>query len=364
MLRFISASLAAVCAAAVFAQDPTVAEIDRFGNQFLQEPNAVGVAVGVIKDGKVYDRFFGTVRKGEDVKPDGKTLFQLASVTKSFTAALLAKSVQDGVVQLNDPVVKYLPAGTQMPGGAPITLLDLATHSSGLPRLPRVTGRSTSYEEVFQQLPTYRLAFEPGDGYLYSNLAFGLLGFALARANAAPNWQELVKQRIMAPLGMVDTTVFLTPDQKARVASGYSKNGELSHWTNPAFPAVNPAGALYSDMDDMMKYLDWMMGSGPSELNGLREIMLQPYKPMKKPSMKQGLAWALTRMPDGRTFVDKDGALQAFVSYICWIKEAHVGVVVLANSRCKIQGPARQLIAQLAKSGQAPDSEDSGEDPN
>lgn len=364
MLKLMPVSLLVVCATVVFAQDSTVTEIDRFGNQFLQEPNAVGVAVGVIKDGKAYERFFGTVRKGEDIRPDGKTLFQLASVTKTFTAALLAKSVQDGVVQLNDPLAKYLPPGTQMPAGGPITLLDLATHSSGLPRLPRLMGRTTSYKEALEQLPTYRLAFKPGDGYLYSNLGFGLLGFALARANNASNWQELVKQKIMEPLGMVDTTVFLTPGQRARVASGYSKTGELSHWTNPAFPAVNPAGALYSDMDDMMKYLNWMMGSGLSELNGLREIMLQPYKPMKKTTMKQGLAWALTRMPDGRTFIDKDGALQAFVSYICWIKEAHVGVVVLANSRCKIQAPARQLIARLAKSSQTPDSEDSGDDPN
>ncbi|HEY3779616.1 MAG TPA: serine hydrolase [Fimbriimonadaceae bacterium] len=340
--------------------DSTEAAINRFGNELLRNRHTVGFAVGVIENGREYRNYFGTVRKGTEQTPDGKTMFQLASVTKCFTAGLLAHAVHEGVVNLGDPVSKYLP-NVQMPqSGSPITLLDLADQSSGLPRVLNTQGRrSTSYEEMNAQLGTMRLSFEPGTGYLYSNLAYGVLSEALFKASKAKTWMEMVEKEVTRPIGMEDTTIFLTPEQKARVAQGYTKLGEETNLANPAFPAINGAGALYSDLDDMLKYLNYMI-KGAKNGDPIVALMLQAHNSMKSPGHGVGLAWQIVPLPDGKAIVDKDGAHVGFVSYICFVKGGNVGLVFLANSRFSCLAPCKQLFSTLEKLPDFSGGEDEG----
>ena len=329
--------------------DPTEAAITQFGNELLNTKNTVGFAVGVIENGHEYRRYFGSVRRGSNQAPDGKTLFQLGSITKTFTAALLSHAVKEGVANLDDPLAKYLP-GVAMPiSNTPITLLDLADHSSGLQRTPNTKGRtSTSYEQMNDELRSLRLKFEPGSGYLYSNLAFGLLSEALMNAYHARTWAEVMEKEVTRPIGMQDTTPFITPGLQSRVPLWYDKAGVETAWRNPAFPAVNGAGALYSDLDDMMKYLAYML-RGAKDDDPIVSFMLQPHNPMKTPGQSVGLAWQVLKMPNGKTVVDKDGALKGSVAYIAFVKGANIGFVFLSNARFPCVPPCRKFLAKLEK---------------
>lgn len=354
--------LPAAAAAQPPAHDATDAAIERFGEGIVHQHHAVGLAVGVIRDGEVYERFFGTTRRGGDTVPDGKTLFGIGSLTKTFAAALLAEAVHEHVVRLDDPVVEYLRG---VPPGGPakrsITLLELADHGSGIPRAARANGRRLTYRDMNAELATRHLEFAPGHGYLYSNLAFGFLGEAEMHAFHAGSWAHLVKSRITRPLGMPDTMVKVNPGKRARLAHSYFKNGREAPFHRPVYPGDQAAGAIVSDLDDMMTYLSWMMGTGPTspgaaELDAIRPLLLTPHNPTKRPGMEVGLAWQMSDLPDGRILVEKDGLALGFVSWVGYIEASDVGVVVLGNSRSGWIGPARHFLLTLAHADQRPDT--------
>ena len=348
-------------------RDPTDAAIVQVGRQLVQQDHAVGVAIGVIEGGRVYEQFFGATAKG-GAAPDGKTLFGIGSVTKTFAAALLAAAVHEHRATLNDPLMQYLP-GVTVRGKKKrsITLLELADHASGLPRKPKATGGTVTYQGMDAELATLRLKFTPGAGYLYSNLAFGYLGQAEIAAFHGASWEDLVRTKIVQPLGMTDTVVTVTRAMRARLAQSYAKNGNPAPFDRPGFPGDQAAGAIVSDLDDMMKYLGWMMGSGPGhtgELAAVRAMLLVPHNQMPKPGMKVALAWQLAKLSDGRAYVDKDGLILGFSSYVAFLNDGSVGVVILTNTRVGLGRSAKQLLATLAGGITAPDtpSEDAADE--
>jgi len=167
---------------------------------------------------------------------DGNTIFEVGSVTKVFTSLLLADMAQRGQVALTDPVAKYLPAGVKMPerNGRQISLEDLATHTSGLPRLPSNLSPKDaanpyadySVEQLYQFLSGYQLTRDIGPQYEYSNLGGGLLGHVLAR-RAGMDYEKVVRSRICEPLGMRSTSITLSDDMKTRFAVGH--NGPIAN---------------------------------------------------------------------------------------------------------------------------------------
>ena len=198
---------------------------------------------------------------------NGDTIFEIGSATKVFTSLLLADMVQRGEVALNDPVAKFLPAGVSVPerNGRQITLVDLATHTSGLPRLPanlNPKDPNNPYadytpEQLYQFLSSYQLPRDIGAQYEYSNLGGGLLGFALAR-RAGMSYEALVKSRICDPLGMKDTGITLTPEMKARFAVGHDQG--LARVENWDLPTLAGAGALRSTANDLLAFVSANIG--------------------------------------------------------------------------------------------------------
>ena len=180
----------------------------------------VGIVVGVIEPQGRRFVSYGSLQKGGTRRPDADTVFEIGSVTKVFTSLLLSDMVQRGQVSLDDPVSKYLPDGVKVPerNGRAITLVDLATHTSGLPRLPGNLHPKDpanpyadySSEQLYEFLSTYQLPRDVGSKFEYSNLGGGLLGFALAR-RAGTDYESLVRSRITAPLGMKSTGITLSP---------------------------------------------------------------------------------------------------------------------------------------------------------
>jgi len=329
--------------------------VNSIGPQFLADNQGVGIAIGIIQDGKPQAFYFGETAKGNGKKPDGSTLFLIGSITKTFTAAMLALDVEKGLVHLNDPLQNFFPTGMTVPtfNSQPITLRNLATHSAGLPRNPGNAGPATAGNYTVAQmddfLSHYTLTSAPGTTFLYSNLGYGLLGRALEKVDGQP-WESTVIQEIAAPLGMVDTNTALSPEQMTRRAQGYTANGQPGNYMMKGWPAENPAGALYSTMDDMMKYLNYNVGLTDTPLNSLRSALFQPLRPAG-PNAQIGLSWMISPLPGtSQNVLWKPGSAGGFYSYIGFLSNSNNGVVLLVNFSTKnLNSLGQEILGYLAQ---------------
>jgi CubicO group peptidase (beta-lactamase class C family) len=220
----------------------------------LAPATGAGVSIGIVEHGVLHVFSYGTAR------PD--SIFEIGSITKTFTGLILSQMVEQGKVKFNDPVRELLPRGTvTKPAGEEITLLDLATQHSGLPSIPdnfKPADPANPYADyrpanLYEFLAKRGVARPATPGFVYSNLGFGLLGQALA-ARSALAYPALVKEEVLDPLGLKDTTVSLTPEQLARFIPGHSGDHQVSHaWD---FDALAGAGAVRSTARDMLTYLE------------------------------------------------------------------------------------------------------------
>ena len=197
---------------------PSDAEIKRIlVDRIDGQKQGVGIVAGVIDASGRRVVAHGTFDTGAGSRVvDGDTVFEIGSATKVFTSLLLADAVKRGDVALTDPASKFLPTDAKMPerGGTQITLADLATHTSGLPRLPSNLAPKDpgnpyadyTPAQLYAFLSSHQLARDIGSRYEYSNLGAGLLGHLLAR-RAGVSYESLVKERIAGPLEMTSTAV-------------------------------------------------------------------------------------------------------------------------------------------------------------
>ena len=296
----------------------------------------VGLVIGVIDGDRRMILAYGETVRGNGQKPRTNTIFQIGSITKVFTATLLAIYAEKNVVNYSDPLEKYLPAGRTVPRWKErkipkITLFDLATHYSGLPKTVPPPG-PTSVEQAYTILKTTNLLSKPGDTWAYSNMGFGFLALAVAYAASNPQWASLIEKDIAEPLNLVDTrAVLLNVTPPTRAAQGYTKAGDPTVSTMPGWPALGGAGQLYSTPDDMMKFLSFNMGLTQTPLNSLLPDLHKSWRPVTgQPGRTQGLGWNIYETKT-RT-VWKNGTTPGFQSYIGFCKAKKSGVFVLSNS--------------------------------
>ena len=233
----------------------------------------------------------GSMGLDGDKPVDGDTIFEIGSITKVFTSLLLADMVEHGEVKLEDPLSKFLPLSVKVPqrNGKEITLVDLATHTSGLPRLPDHTPKDTNnpyadytVEQMYTFLSGYTLQRDIGSQYEYSNFGAGLLGHVLA-LKAGATYESLVVQRICKPLGMDDTCITITPEMNARFADGHDDTGKTAeHWD---VPTLSGCGTLRSTADDLLKFLAASMGLVKSDLApAMKFQQIPPTTPIYPPT--------------------------------------------------------------------------------
>jgi D-alanyl-D-alanine-carboxypeptidase/D-alanyl-D-alanine-endopeptidase len=268
---------------------------------------------------------------------NGDTLFEIGSATKVFTALLLADAVQRGEVKLDDPVAKFLPATVKVPerNGKRITLQDLATHTSGLPRLPSnlmPKDESNPYADytvaqLYEFLSAYELPRDIGTQYEYSNLAAGLLGHALA-LRAKTDYATLVRTRILDPLGMKDTMIEIPASAKARLAQGH--NAEFKAVANWDLPTLAGAGALRSTANDMLTFLSAFLGYTKTPLAPAMASMLASRRATPMPALEIALGWHIEKRGD-RELVWHNGGTGGYRSYIGFDPKTKTGVVLLTN---------------------------------
>jgi len=271
-----------------------------------------------------------------DLPLNADTLFEIGSITKTFTASLLADMVRRREVRLEDPLANYLPSSIRVPerGGRKITLLDLATHMSGLPGLPtniHPKDLSNPYadfteEMVDQFLSSYSLPRDIGSTYEYSAVGIGLLGRALGnRLNMS--WEQALTERILNPLGMISTRATLSPALKRRLAPGHDERGKpTSNWDIPALPAM---GALHSAANDMTKFLIANMNPRSRPFGRLFAEAHVPRVAMDEET-RVGLAWQ-TGHGTNRTIVWHGGGTGGYRALIAFDPAKRNGVIVLTN---------------------------------
>jgi D-alanyl-D-alanine-carboxypeptidase/D-alanyl-D-alanine-endopeptidase len=331
----------------------TRARIDEIASAPVRNDDVPGLIVGVIEgDGRMV-RGYGETAIGSGVRPSAQTEWEIGSITKTFTAMLLALYVQRGVVHYDDPLQKYVPTGVVVPSyhGRQITLIDLATHTSGLPKDPPrkfLTGRRhLSVDAMYKLTSEYRLTRAPGEKFEYSNWGFALLANALMRATGL-YYDQLVQTNIGVPLGLVDTRIDLTAGELAHQAQGYSPRGMPRPHDNRTWPAFNGAGALRSTMHDMMLYLAYNMGRANSTLNSLLPDLQRHWHTGGTPGNYVGLAWQMMPMRGtDHTVIWKNGAASGFFSYIGFVKETGTGVVVIANRKAPVARIAMKILRML-----------------
>ena len=280
---------------------------------------------------------------------DADSVFEIGSITKVFTAILLADMADRGEVQLDDPIAKYLPSNIRVPGrsGRTITLLDLSTQTSGLPRMPdnfkpsnlRNPYADYTAAQLYDFLSRHELRRDPGELFEYSNVGVGLLGHVLT-LRAGKSYEALVKERILDPLDMDHTAVSFTPWMTQHLAKGHDQQGNVvSNWD---VGVLGGAGALRSTMNDMLKFAranlaphDAKSASwGPRAQNRSRlEKVMQRTHAERAPAMKGfiGMNWIIRRQ-DGQEIHWHNGGTGGYRTWMGFDKKKGLAAVVLTNS--------------------------------
>jgi serine-type D-Ala-D-Ala carboxypeptidase/endopeptidase len=286
---------------------------------------------GVVDGDKSEVVAFGKLDNGK--APDRDTVYEIGSITKTFTATLLAKAALSGRVTLDTAVAQLLP-DFKIPsrGGKEITLGYLATQYSGLPRMPSnflpkdPSNPYADYDAVKLKafLAGYELPRDPGASYEYSNLGFGLLGYALAHLDHT-TYDAMTDAEILKPLGMTMSGTVFTDAMRAHLAPGHDVTGNAANNWN--LDALAGAGAIRSTANDMLRYLKANMGIDQSPLAAAMKLAQQPRSNVGR-SMRIGLAWMTTN----KGIVWHNGMTGGYTSFLGFTADGRRGVIILSNT--------------------------------
>ncbi|MBA4853706.1 serine hydrolase [Emticicia sp. BO119] len=318
---------------------PLDMRVDSVVRPYIQWKHTASVAIAVIKDGKVYTYNYGETKRDNKTLPDpDKTLYEIGSISKTFTATLLAEEVVKGKMSLEDPINKYLPdsIGNMAYKDVPITLKTLSNHSSGFPRLPinlykqgdPINDPYKNYDtqRMFTYLKNFKPFREVGVNYEYSNFAVGLLGQILATYNHT-SYEKLLQERITKPLKMKNTFITIPADQAVNFAQGYNEKGEAtSAWD---LNTLAGAGGIRSTINDLVKYINAQMDKAPEKLQ--KAIDLTHQVTFEKGQTIVGLGWHTGKMKE-QTIFQHSGGTGGFRTLVAFDKENKIGVVVLSNT--------------------------------
>ena len=345
----------AVAGVAASAQEPPAIDAITRGalTSRVDGRHTVGIEVGLATpDGRAFAAH-GSVAAG-GAEPSRDTVFEIGSITKVFTALLLADMVERQEVALDDPVSKYLPPSVTVPGrdGRAITLADLTTHTSGLPRIPSnmdATSLDNPYAgydtaKLYAFLSTCQLPRVPGTQWEYSNLGAGLLGVALTR-RAGMSYEELVKTRILDPLGMKSTAITLTAETRRRLATPHDEGlTPVSLWD---LNALAGAGALRSTAEDLLTFAAANAGLIETPLRKAMERMRTFRRPGRTPQVEQAMGWIVIK-PTGSEIFMHDGGTHGFRSSIVVDPTNRRAAVAWANAPLDVNDLTAHLVEPKA----------------
>ena len=338
-LRWLAAMvciLVALSPGALAAQEadepPHFDRIKMLVEPYLKNDKFVGASVGIFIDGKEYYLNYGHTKKGGP-EPTNETIYEIGSISKVFTGLLLADAVAREELTLDTTVGSMIPSLGEKAEASDITLLELTHHMSGLPRMPanirpkEQTNPFADYDR--KKLDTFlaRVTLsKPGEGYAYSNLGAGLLGDLLSR-RAEMSYEELLRQRILEPAGMKDTTIELSESQLSRMADPHNGAGLPDHrWS---FDALVGAGGIRSTTRDMVQFMKLNLDPPEGPLGDALNLAWKQHLPPTDDHRAMGLGWMIAGDGQGRWHNGQTGGYQ---SMFLANREYKLGVVVLSNT--------------------------------
>lgn len=328
-------SLAGVCYAEPQQCRPTDpnSAINLFMQKQVDDQNIVGGVVAYYHNGRTEFFSFGRLSKTDPRKPNLLTTYRIASITKVFTATLLATSVAHDTVNLTTPVDNYLPriAVLQPSVVGKINFQELATHTASFPhKKPKnINSEATFFTEFLNNWAPEEYAI--GTHYEYSNLGFEFLAYLLTKINNE-SYQLLLSEHITKPLFMNDTASIVDKDFRYPLAVGYKRDGTVitddkTSWNN--------IGYLTSNAEDLMQFIkaNLHVTPIPEELSKAFTLTQKSYFQVT-PAQYQGLGWQISKIttPNGViTVYDKNGAIPGYSGYIGFNRDTKSGIVILTN---------------------------------
>jgi CubicO group peptidase (beta-lactamase class C family) len=362
--------LVALVAAAPLRAQSWDDALDAFGEQIEADvvaDDVGGVVAGVMVDGDlVWARAFGWADRDARVPMSTASVSRTGSISKSVTAVLMMRLVDQGVIELDDPVERYLPEfadiSDRRPGAEAVTFRHLASHTAGLIREPSwsgsVVGPLDSWgDRILESIPQTAYDSVPGARYQYSNIGFGIAGLALERATGRP-FMDMVRTEVFEPLGMTGSEFVVDgAELDARLATGYvvSQNGAIDA-EQPAREHDGrgykvPNGGVYSTVADLGRFMGAMSG-----VPGLRILSEKSRRDAltvqtpESPTQGYGLGFSISVDQDGRTIAGHGGSVAGYTANMAFDPDARIGVVLLRNygrGATNLGRAAQDLVAQL-----------------
>ncbi|HYW36032.1 MAG TPA: serine hydrolase [Balneolaceae bacterium] len=329
---------------------PDMQAVKKNIQQRIHEKDILGISVGYIHpDGHASFFSRGYLSTGQKRRVNKHTIYEIGSVTKTFTALIFARMVQQHKIALDDSIGQFLPDSVHTPSyhGQKITLESLATHTSGLPRMPANFSPKSQLNpyvdytarDLYQFLDHYKLKRAPGASYQYSNVGMGLLGDILMRVSGL-SYRHLLKKYITSPLEMTNTYIHIPKSKYSQFAHPYFYGNPIRHWT---WNILTGAGSIRSTTADMVRYMKAQMGFAPTQLyTAIKYTHLMRFSIGSNSDI--GLAWLESTKKD--TILWHNGGTGGFRSFIGYNKQTDTGVVILSSGRDNIDDIGFHLLDQ------------------
>lgn len=329
--------------------------VDDLANTYIKKNNTQSLAIAVFHKNQYKTYLYGETEKGNATPPTENTLYEIGSVTKVFTATLLADLVTKDIIELDDPISSFLPdsvsSNVSLKG---ITFKTLANHTSGLPRMAENWNRIAGFDAkdpyaaydqkaLFNFLKDYELTREPGEEYEYSNLGYGLLGYLIAIVCEKP-YIQCLQETILAPLQLHNTIDTPDAEQQQDIPPGLDKDGNpTSLWT---WQAMMGAGGLKSSVKDLMLFAVEEFKMPENELQNAMALTRQ-FTFFTPDNMDVGLAWHMSMMDNGIIYFHHTGGTASSSSFIGLSPDTKTAVVILSNAAESVANIGVEMMEKL-----------------
>ncbi|MFC1728841.1 serine hydrolase [candidate division KSB1 bacterium] len=345
--------------------------ISRFAAQIAHDvavdsTGSISAAV-VVGNDVVWEQGFGWADVENRIPADAHTIYRTGSISKSFTAVLMMQMIERGYFALDDAVEDHFADFQNLidkpEGAGKITFRQMASHTAGLIREPRLEGAASGpisgwEEKIIESIPHTAYQSLPGERYSYSNIGFGILGLATSRI-AGESFMDLVTEHIFEPLGMESSFFIVTPELLPHLSMGYqrSRDGSIS----AEMPALEhagrgykvPNGGIYSTVGDLAKFVAAMTGASPEKIftEETRMEMLKRQTP--EGGGGYGLGFSVSIDEDGFITRGHGGSVAGYNANMVFDPESQIGVTILRNysgGATNLGRASRALLKELVNS--------------
>lgn len=336
------------------SDNPKISDLDLLVDStlqsYMQSPQTCGISIGIRYKSTTYFYNYGELIRDSKRLPDTSSIYEIGSLTTTYTSYLLAKAVCDSLISLEEDIRKYLPETFKRLHykGTKVRVKHLANHTSGLPNIPTNLKTNEIYdqlnpyvnyskENLNEFLKTVELKIAPGTQFQYSSLGMAILGLIFEEVYKRP--YEVLLQEAIVDAFQLNSTYLRVPEQaRINFAGGYNQEGKSTpHWEMGLF---NPAGGLRSTVADVLRWTDLNKHNNAREFNLTQTISFQ----MKE---KIGLSWFVKKTKFNNTLYWHDGATFGFSSFCGFLKEKNCSVVVLSNSAQHVDFIALAILNYL-----------------